>query len=99
MSQVVVKLYSNFRQTAGVNQIRIADAKDVRSLLNILVERFGDKFANQLFEEKTAKLRKSVLILVNGHSIKTERELDTPLMADDVLTTDVVVILEAVGGG
>ena len=96
---IVVKLFSSFREATGVDQINVANAKDVRSLLNILAEKFGPKFTDQLFEQRTSRLRSSVVILVNGHSIRIGQGLDTPLNSSDVVTTDTVAIFETVGGG
>lgn len=94
----MVKLLSNFKEIAGASQVIIENAKDVRSLLNELVEKFGHEFESRLFEEGS-RLRSSVVILVNGHSIRLGQGLDTPLSAGDILTADSVAIFETVGGG
>jgi len=96
---ITVKLFSNFQEVAGVNQTDVATAKDVKSLLERLVEKFGSKLAEQLYEPKTSRLRDSVIILVNGHSIKMLNGVNTPLGSGDVVTTDVVAIFQSVGGG
>jgi len=96
---ITVKLFSNFQEVTGVNQTDVPAAKDVKSLLERLVEKFGSKLAEQLYEPKTSRLRDSVIILVNGHSIKMLNGVNTPLRSGDVVMTDVVAIFQSVGGG
>ena len=81
-----------------MEHISIEKAKDVRSLLKFLSEKFGPEFEARLFE-KDSRLRSSAVILVNGHSIRIGRGLDTLLSSGDAITTDLVAIFEMVGGG
>jgi molybdopterin converting factor small subunit len=88
------------RQATGVSQVDLnPPPKDVKSLLNDLVKRFGPKLADQLFEPGTSRLRDTVVILVNGHSIKLLEGLDTRISDRDLVTSDVTEIFQAVGGG
>ena len=95
----MVKFYSVFREIAKVDQMNLEGANDVDALLNLLVTRFGQMISEQLFDSKTSKLRNSVVILVNGHSIKLGQGLKTKLSTGDAVTADTVAIFEAVGGG
>lgn len=94
----MVKLFSTFREAAGIEQVSIENAKDVRTMLKVLADKFGPEFKARLFG-KDSRLRSSVVILVNGHSIKIGQGLDTPLSSGDAVTTDLVAIFETVGGG
>jgi len=91
---ITVKFFYNFREATGKDRIEIAGTKDVRSLLNKLVERFGQKLAEQLYEPDREKLRNTVNILVNGHGIMTPHGLGTRLNDGDV-----VAIFPPVCGG
>jgi len=97
---VTVKFFTNFREATGLSQIDIEPTpKDVRSLLDELVKKFGQKLAGQLFEPKSCRLRDNVVILINGHSIKLLEGLGTSLKSGDLVTGDVAAILQVVGGG
>ena len=96
---IIVKFFSNIREATGVKEVTMLKAKDVKSLLDKLVEKFGPKFANILFKQRSSKLRRGVIVLLNGHSIRTLDGLNTPLQSGDVVITDVVAILQTVGGG
>ena len=41
----------------------------------------------------------SLILLVNGHSVKMLEGLNTPLLEKDAITIDSVDIMEIVGGG
>jgi len=97
---VTVKFFASVRQATGMSQVDLnPPPKDIRSLLNELVKRFGPNLANQLFEPGTSRMRDAVVILVNGHSIKLLEGLDTRLNSGDMVTSDVAEILQIVGGG
>jgi hypothetical protein len=44
-------------------------------------------------------LSPSLILLVNGHSVKMLEGLNTPLLEKDAITIDSVDIMEIVGGG
>lgn len=91
---ITVKFFANFREVTGKGQERVEGTKNVASLLDELVRRFGEGLAKQLYSPGTRKLRETVNILVNGRGISLLRELNTPLKDGDV-----VAIFPPVSGG
>ncbi len=89
---VTVKFFANFREAAGVDKAEVKDVKDISSLLNALVARFGAKLNEQLYVGE--KLRETVNILVNGRGVKFEKGTSTKLSDGDV-----VAIFPPVSGG
>jgi len=91
---ITVKFFANFREVIGKGQERVEGTKNVASLLDELVRRFGERLAEQLYSPGTRKLRGTVNILVNGKAIRLLQELNTPLKDEDV-----VAIFPPVAGG
>jgi molybdopterin synthase sulfur carrier subunit len=91
---VTVKFFASFREAAGKEQEKVEGVADVGSLLDWLVERFGEKMLVQLYEPGTRKLRGIVHVLVNGRSINLLEGLKTPLKDGAV-----VAIFPPVAGG
>jgi adenylyltransferase/sulfurtransferase len=89
---VTVKLFANFREAAGKNQIEI-QADDIKTLLDKLTKIGGAKLAEQLYT-KNGKLRDTVHILVNGRGINLLKGLNTRLKDGDT-----VAIFPPVSGG
>ncbi len=97
---LTVKLYTRLREAAGVSEVTVDPTpKTVRELLEKLVSRFGERFEDLIYERETEGVRSSVAILVNGHSIKLLRGLDTPLKSGDIVVGETIDIIEVVGGG
>lgn len=88
-----MKLFANFREAAGRDQVSIASAKTVGTLLNALVKTFGGGLAKQLYGTN-GKLRDTVHILVNGQGINLLKGPNTILKEGDV-----VAIFPPVSGG
>lgn len=91
---ITVKLFANFREAVGKERVEVGDVKDIASLLDELVRRFGDKLAKELYSPGTRKLRDTVNILVNGRGVSLLEGLDTKLKGGDV-----VAIFPPVSGG
>jgi molybdopterin synthase sulfur carrier subunit len=91
---VTVKFFAGFREAAGKEQEKVEGVTDVGSLLEELVNKFGEKMLVQLYEPGTRKLRGIVHVLVNGRSINLLEGLKT-LLKDG----DVVAIFPPVAGG
>lgn len=91
---ITVKFFANFREAVGQERVEVAAVSDVATLLDELVQRFGKKLAEQLYESGSKKLRETVNVLVNGHGINFLSGLDTKLKDGDV-----VAIFPPVSGG
>ncbi len=91
---ITVKFFANFREVTRKGQERVEGTKNVASLLDELVHRFGEGFAKQLYSPGTRKPSETVNILVNGRRISFLQELNTPLKDGDV-----VAIFPPVSGG
>jgi len=91
---VVVKFFASFREATGKGQENIEEVKNVASLLDELVRRFGEKLTEHLYHSGTRELRKTVNILVNGRVLNLSHELDTSLK-----DRDIVAIFPPVSGG
>lgn len=97
---ITVLLHSRFRDVAGQRKIELdPPPSTVGDLVSELAKRFGPRFSQLVFRENATSLRDNVVILVNGHSIKMVRGMETPLAVGDKVTADTLDILEAVGGG
>jgi molybdopterin converting factor small subunit len=96
---IQAKLHGRLRIAAGSDQIELPETvKNVGELLEELVRRVGPE-ARQYIFGPGAELSPSLLMLVNGHSIKMLEGLNTPLLEKDTVTIDSVDIMEIVGGG
>ena len=91
---ITVEFYAGFREVVGKSKVVLETPKDVKTLLKELVEEFGPKLAEQLYEPGTQKLRDTVNVLVNGRSIILLEGENTPLKNGDS-----VAIFPPVAGG
>ena len=73
--------------------------KNVGDVLDELLRRVGPEVRQYIFDPGTKELSPSLIMLVNGHSIRMLEGLNTPLLEKDVVTIDSVDIMEIVGGG
>jgi MoaD family protein len=95
---VKVKMYSRLKTLTGSGEIYLERPPEtVRELLDMLTSRFGEKFRDTVYPQ--GRLRDNLIIMVNGHSIKLLKGLDTPLKEEDEVYIDVIDVLEIVGGG
>jgi len=95
-----VKLHGRVRMAAGSDQIELPETvKNVGDLLDELIRRTGPEAERYIFDAGTKELSPSVIVLVNGHSVKMLEGLNTPLLEKDAVTIDSVDIMEIVGGG
>jgi molybdopterin converting factor small subunit len=85
---------------ARSDQIELTETvKNVGDVLDELVRIVGPEVRPYIFERGTRELSPSLIMLVNGHSIRMLEGLDTPLLEKDAITIDSVDIMEIVGGG
>ena len=95
-----VKLHGRLRIAAGSDQIELPEnVKNVGDLLEELLRRTGREAERYIFDPGTKELSPSLILLVNGHSVKMLEGLNTPLLEKDAITIDSVDIMEIVGGG
>jgi molybdopterin converting factor small subunit len=85
---------------AGSDQIELPETlRNVGELLEELIRRAGAEARQYVFDPSTKELSPSLIMLVNGHSIRMLEGLNTPLLEKDDVTIDSVDIMEIVGGG
>ena len=95
-----VKLHGRLRMMAGSAELEIPDTvKNVGDLLEELTRRLTPEIKRYMFDPGTKELSPSLVVLVNGHSIRMLEGLNTPLTERDDITIDSVDIMEIVGGG
>jgi len=97
---VRVKLHGRLRIAAGTDEVRLPEGiSNVGDLLKEMIARFSPEIRRYIFDPGTENLSPSLVVLVNGHSIKMLKGTDTPLMEKDSVSIDSVDIMEIVGGG
>ena len=68
-------------------------------MLQELGRKLGPDATRYIFESGTNRMNSTLILLVNGHSVKMLDGLKTQLKDRDTITVDSVDILETVGGG
>ena len=95
-----VKLHGRLSITAGSDEIEIPEkVRNVGDLLDVLMQKLGPEARKYIFDPGTRELSPSLILLVNGHSVKMLEGLNTPLLEKDAIMIDSVDIMEIVGGG
>jgi molybdopterin converting factor small subunit len=95
-----VKLHGRIRIAVGSDQIELPETlTNVGELLEELIRRTGPEARRYVFDPGTKELSPSLIMLVNGHSIRMLEGLNTPLLEKDTVSIDTVDIMEIVGGG
>lgn len=95
-----VRLHGRFADAAHTHQLDItAPLQTVGDLLNELVQRYGPRLHDLLFDPRTRQLNPTTILLVDGHSIRLLHGLHTPLLPHTTVTLDTIDVLETVGGG
>lgn len=85
---------------AGSDEIQLpGTVRNVGDLLEELTRRLGPEVRRYVFDRGTEELSPSLVVLVNGHSVRMLEGLNTPLLEKDDVTIDSVDIMEIVGGG
>ena len=97
---IKVKLHGRLRTAAGSDEIELnSNVRTVGDLLNELMSRLGQDVGRYIFDPGTKELTPTLVMLVNGHSVRMLEGLKTPLQEKDTVTIDSIDILEIVGGG
>ncbi|MCS7126215.1 MAG: MoaD family protein [Aigarchaeota archaeon] len=93
-----VRLYSRLKEAVGRDEIILDQTpKNVGELIEDISKIFGEDFKKIVYQDN--RLRDNLMILVNGHSIKLLKGLETPLTETDNISIDVIDLVEIIGGG
>jgi len=96
--QVSVRFFTSLRETVGKKEETLTFPKSskvtVGIVLKTLAQRYGKRFVEYVYDEKTGDARGFLQFLVNGKSAAILNGLQTELEDGDVLA-----ILPPVGGG
>ncbi|MEN2974438.1 MAG: MoaD family protein [Candidatus Caldarchaeales archaeon] len=93
-----VRLYSRLKEIANRDEIILDKTpKNVRELIEDISRILGEDFTKTLYHE--GRLRDNLMVLVNGHSIKLLKGVETPLRENDSISIDVIDLVEIIGGG
>jgi MoaD family protein len=102
MAKVSLRIYAPLAQQSGVSggagsltlEEEIGEGEHVRSLLDRLADRYGERFREALFHAETGQIRLHLVVLVNGQSLASRQGVETELRDGDE-----VVLLPAYAGG
>ena len=96
--QVSVRFFTSLREVINKKEETLkfpeGEKVTVEVVLKTLAQRYGNRFVEYVYDEKTGEVRGFLQFLVNGKSAATMNGLDTELADGDVLA-----ILPPVGGG
>ncbi|MHA1615972.1 MAG: MoaD/ThiS family protein [Candidatus Njordarchaeales archaeon] len=85
--QVKVRYFAYLRQLTNEvkeEEISLPDDATIRDLLNVLVEKYGEKLEKVLFESSQRKtLSENIIVLINGQSVN---DLGTKLKNGDIVS-------------
>ncbi|MCF8884420.1 MAG: MoaD family protein [Aigarchaeota archaeon] len=95
---IKVRLYSRLREIVGKDEIILDQVpRNVGELIETISKTLGENFKKAVYQE--GRLRDNLVILVNGHSIKLLKGVETPLTENDNVSIDVIDLVEIIGGG
>lgn len=94
--KVKVKFFAIVREVTGKREeiVDVDDQATVRVLLRKLVDEYGAKFRDYVFDPGSNEPKGHLQFLIDGHNIALMQGLDTPLKDDCSFA-----ILPPVGGG
>ena len=96
--QVSVRFFTSLRETVGKKEetLKFPESSKVTVdiVLKTLAQRYGKRFVEYVYDEKTDEVKSFLQFLVNGKSATILNGLQTALEDGDVLA-----ILPPVGGG
>jgi molybdopterin synthase sulfur carrier subunit len=96
--QVSVRFFTSLREIVNKKEETLefseGEKVTVDMVLKTLVQRYGERFVEYVYDRKTGEVRGFLQFLVNGKSATTLDGLETELEDGDVLA-----ILPPVGGG
>jgi len=88
-----VKFFATVREVTGVKSIEL-EARNIRELLQLLVQTYGKKFKDTVLENDTGELKQFFSCMINGKRIELLDGYDTVLK-----DADSVALFPPVGGG
>lgn len=93
---VKIRLLLKIKQLIGAREIYLTVPKGttVRSLLEIMVQKWGSDLAEMIFEPDSDQLLYHIQLMVNGQNIRFLQDMDTILK-----TGDEFLIFPPAGGG
>jgi molybdopterin synthase sulfur carrier subunit len=93
--KVEVKFFTSLREITGkkADEIQLQSVINVEELLNVLSEKYGEKFREYIYNKK-GKVQDFLSFLVNGRNINVMQGFDTELKQGDI-----IAIIPPVGGG
>jgi len=93
--RIQVKFLASLKHILGVKNVDLEISQPMKliEVLNLLVEKYGEKFREAVFDEE-GKVRNELLILVNDAEISVLNGLDTKISDGDTIT-----LLPTVHGG
>lgn len=93
MAKVMVKFFTTLRELAGEKQTEVR-GDTVAEIIEKVVEKYGSKFRDSLFDKETGRIKPFYNILINGIRLSPREGLDR-----EVKDGDVIAIFPPVGGG
>jgi molybdopterin converting factor small subunit len=97
---ITVKLYGRIREYLGREEVNVSkEVQTVGELVDELNAMSGNRLNGFFFDPGTREIRPSFVMLVNGHSIRLMKGLETKLSGDNDVVIDNIDIMETVGGG
>jgi molybdopterin synthase sulfur carrier subunit len=88
-----VKFFATVREITGVKSIEL-EAGNIRDLLQLLVQTYGNKFKDMVLDNDTGELKQFFSCMINGKRIELLDGYDTVLKDNDA-----VALFPPVGGG
>jgi molybdopterin synthase sulfur carrier subunit len=88
-----VKFFATVREITGVKSIEL-EAENIRELLQLLVQNYGNKFKDAVLNGDTGELKQFFSCMVNGRRIELVEGYDTILKDNDS-----IALFPPVGGG
>ena len=93
MAIVLVKFFATVREVTGVKNIEL-EAENIRELLQLLVQTYGNKFKDTVLDNDTGELKQFFSCMINGKRIELLEGYETVLKDDDA-----IALFPPVGGG
>ncbi len=93
MAKVTVRFYATIREAVGEKQTEVT-AKTIDEVIWRLIEKYGSKFQETIFDKETRQIKPFYNILVNGIRINVREDLKKR-----VKDGDTIAVFPPVGGG